>query len=198
MLYTMFTWRLKIKSSISKLSPSLLMPYVRYHRWNANIKVLCRLTHVCWTNLNLIIEGTCTIGYTWSGAIANTNVAGSTGNGALSIAACQTACLSTVNCIGIDWASGNTAGQQCYLTLTTASGPRNNGTAIGVAHFDYYYNNCASRLRVFECGTFFMGFMCIETSARFSKMENREVLKFTQSHNHRPFGRLCNVCSRSY
>jgi len=89
----------------------------------------------------LVLAG-CVPGYTWSAAIANTNVAGGTGNGAVSVAACQAVCSSTSNCIGIDWASGNAVGSQCYLILTTTSGPRNNGTVSGVTHYDFYYNSC--------------------------------------------------------
>jgi len=97
-------------------------------------------------SFTILCVGVCTPGFTWSSAIANTNVAGGAGNSASSVGACQAACLLTSNCIGIDWVSGNSAGLQCYLTLTTSSGPRNNGSAPGVTHYDYFYNNCACML----------------------------------------------------
>ena len=92
-----------------------------------------------------LVVGGCISGYMWSTAIPNTSVSGGTSNGATSVAACQTACSTATNCIGIDWATGNAVGQQCYLILTTTSGPRNNGTAIGVTHYDYVWTNCNSK-----------------------------------------------------
>ena len=84
----------------------------------------------------------CVNGYSWSAAVANTNVLGGTGNGATSIPACQSACSSSAICIGIDWAASNPVGQRCFIIYTTTSGPRNNGNAIGITHYDYGYNNC--------------------------------------------------------
>ena len=84
----------------------------------------------------------CTTGYTWSAAFANTNVIGGTANGATSVSACQTACSISANCIGIDWNLSGSTGQQCFLVYTTTSGPRQNGTAIGITHYDYVYVNC--------------------------------------------------------
>ncbi len=71
-----------------------------------------------------VLLDACVGGYTWSAPIANTNVAGGTGNGA----------------------TGNPQGQQCYLILTTTPGPRNNGTATGVTHYDYYSSGCSGKL----------------------------------------------------
>lgn len=89
-------------------------------------------------------------GYTWSAAIPNTSVSGGTANGATSVAACQSACTSSMNCMGIDWTAGNPVGQQCFLILTTTPGPRNNGTSIGVTHYDYVWTNCNSKYWKFE------------------------------------------------
>lgn len=84
----------------------------------------------------------CVSGNAWSIAIPNTNVLGGTANGATTIAACQTVCSSSANCIGIDWNPSNVVGQQCYIIYTTTSGPRQNGTATGITHYDYIVNNC--------------------------------------------------------
>lgn len=90
---------------------------------------------------------TCVSGYQWSSAIPNTNVLGGTGNSAATVDACQSACSSTANCIGIDWVPGNAAGQQCFILVSTSAGHRNNGTAAGVTHYDYTYVNCSSKRR---------------------------------------------------
>jgi hypothetical protein len=101
---------------------------------------------LCKRVVNLVAGG-CTSGYMWSMAIPNTSVSGGTANGATSVSACQMACSASTNCMGIDWVAGNVIGQQCFLVYTTTSGPRNNGTAIGVTHYDYVWNNCNSTLR---------------------------------------------------
>jgi hypothetical protein len=95
----------------------------------------------------MVNAAACTSGFTWSSAIANTSVYGGTGNGAVSVNSCQTACMLTVNCVGIDWALSKSIGQQCFLILST-SGPRINGTSVGVTHYDYYYNNCPGMLKL--------------------------------------------------
>jgi hypothetical protein len=102
-----------------------------------NFRAISLYSKVCYM---LVAEG---CGYAWSSAIANTNVLGGSVNTAASVDACMAACLANSNCIGIDWAPGNAASSQCYLTLTTSTGPRNNGTAVGVTHYDYIYS-CSS------------------------------------------------------
>lgn len=84
--------------------------------------------------------------YAWSTAYANTNVYGGIDNSAASLDACKVACVSTANCSGVDWVASNSAGQQCFVIVSTRAGQRNNGTATGVTHYDY---NSASCIRTY-------------------------------------------------
>lgn len=90
-----------------------------------------------------LFVASCTASNTWSNAILNTNVFGGTANSATTVAACMSVCSSSANCIGIDWNTLQSSGQQCFIIYTTTPGPRNNGTATGITHYDYVTANCS-------------------------------------------------------
>jgi len=62
----------------------------------------------------------------------NTNYANGRGNPATTIHLCQTACLSNVQCNGVDWVSFAAAGGKCWLSGPW-SGAR--GATAGVTHY---------------------------------------------------------------
>jgi hypothetical protein len=66
---------------------------------------------------------------------ANTNVANGVSNGATSVSDCQTACIHNGSCNGIDWNTGASSGQQCWLGGPW-SGAKNVGGATGINHYD--------------------------------------------------------------
>jgi hypothetical protein len=98
------------------------------------------------TFLFLAVSSTgCVSGYVWSAAYANTNVLGGTASAAATIDACKMVCTYASNCNGIDWVAGNSVGSQCFIIVSTSAGRRNNGTSLGVTHYDYYYSSCVRK-----------------------------------------------------
>ena len=81
----------------------------------------------------------------WSEVILNTNVLGGKDHNAETISACKSACSASPNCTGIDWNTLHTPGTQCFIIYTTTPGPRNNGTATGINHYDFRRTNCTSK-----------------------------------------------------
>jgi hypothetical protein len=70
----------------------------------------------------------------------NTNVAGGSAAPATNLSACQSACISSPTCLGIDWDPDNPQGIKCFLT---SDGLWNNGTSLGVTHYALDRNlNC--------------------------------------------------------
>ena len=74
---------------------------------------------------------------------ANSNVFGGTVvPTANNLTACQTSCLNTTNCTGIDYNPGNPAGWRCFQ-LMDASASITHNVVSGVSHYDVT-NNCAT------------------------------------------------------
>ena len=143
-------WQRSLKSKWTRMIVNCFWSeYNCLQSWRVFMVRKSLLSSICiMTFVNVCLCAGCTSGYTWSSAYANTNVVGGTGNGATSIGACQTACSSSANCVGIDWAAASAVGQQCFLIYTTTSGPRKNGTAAGVTHYDYVLNDCSGEFVV--------------------------------------------------
>ena len=75
---------------------------------------------------------------TWT-SFANTNIPASQQNSATTLQACQSACQSNQQCIGIDWVSNAAFGTQCRLSFPW-SGSKNIGQAPGTTHYDLNRN----------------------------------------------------------
>ena len=80
----------------------------------------------------------------WTGPQVNTNYANGQANAATTIQACQTACVATTGCNGVDWVTTAAQGTQCWLSGTW-SGAR--GSAANVNH--YVYNPNCGKLQHF-------------------------------------------------
>ena len=69
----------------------------------------------------------------------NTSVNDGQKNSAATVEDCQRACVTDVQCTGVDYIYVNPAGQRCWLTGPW-SGTRNNDTFAGVTHYDFNRN----------------------------------------------------------
>ena len=69
----------------------------------------------------------------------NTNVQNAQANSASTLSECHAACVSNVQCTGVDYYFANAAGQRCKLQLPT-SGQKNVGSQLGVYHYPFRRN----------------------------------------------------------